>query len=138
MANYAKTATNALASIRKAGVSLPIYRPNLTVDQETGETTEGDTLQGTLTGVVLPFKGVMQSGKLDNSFSEALIQGKMRKILAAAKDASFEPFPLDIIEIDGDKFEVVGVNPLAPDGLTKIIYTIIVTRCGTFTPTETP
>lgn len=137
MANYAKTATNALAAIRKSGVSLPIYRPVLTVDEETGAATEGVTTQGTLTGVVLPMS--KSAGlQMDETLREALVAGKMRKILAAAKDATFEPLPLDIIDINGTKFQVIGCTPLIPDGVTPIIYTLAVTRCGTFTPTEAP
>lgn len=138
MADYNKAANQALALIAKNGVSLPIYRRALEVSEETGTLTEGETTQGNITGIVLPrYKG-FNFPQMDNAFREALISGKMRTILAAGKDASFEPAPLDIIDINGTKFEVVGCVPLAPDGVTSILYTIGVTRCGTFTPTEAP
>lgn len=137
MADYSKTATSALRSIAKAGVSLPIYRRVQTVSEETGEAVESPTTQGAITAVVFPMS--TSSGlKLGDKFTEALISGKMRKLLVAAKDVPFVPQMLDIVRIGTEYFEVVGNTPLIPDGTTPILYTLAVTRCGDFTPVESP
>lgn len=135
MANYQKNADGALKSIAKAGRSFTIFRPVLVFNDVSGVPEDQETLTGEITAVVLPrYKGQI-FGSLDDSFKEALIRGKLRTVLAAAKGAPFQPEALDIIVIDGTNWQVIGCTPLAPDGTTPIIYTIGVMQCGTFTPT---
>jgi hypothetical protein len=134
MANYQKNADSALKSIVKAGTKLEIFRPVVAFDDTTGIPTEGPTLRGYITAVVLPrYKGQI-FGSLDDSLKEALVRGKLKTVLAAAKGAPFAPGPLDVITINGTQWQVVGCTALAPDGVTAIIYTIGVVE-GAFTPT---
>jgi hypothetical protein len=138
MANYEKNAANALKSIAKAGKKFQIFRPVVTFNDVTGIPTDAPTLAGEITAVVLPrYKGQIFNS-LDDSFKEALIRGKLRTVLAAAKGAPFSPEALDIVVINGTNWQVVGCTPLAPDGATPIIYTMGVIQCGSFTPTPTP
>lgn len=137
MADYAKTAANALKSIAKAGTKLAIMRPVATFDNITGAPTDAPTLQGYITAVVLPrYKGQIFAS-LDDSLKEALVRGKMKTVLAAANGAPFKPGPLDVVTINGTQWQVIGCTELAPDGVTPIIYTIGVVE-GTFTPTPAP
>jgi len=136
MANYSKTADSALKSIARAGTKLEIFRPVANFDDLTGVPTDGPTLKGYITAVVLPrYKGQI-FGSLDDSLKESLVKGKLKTVLAAAKGAPFAPGPLDVITIDGTQWQVVGCTALAPDGVTPIIYTIGVVE-GSFTPVDT-
>jgi hypothetical protein len=133
MANYQKNADNALKSIAKAGKKFTIFRPVLLFNDVTGIPNDRPTLTGEITAVVLPYSKSLNA--LDDRMKEALIAGKLRKVLAAAKGAPFSPLPLDIIVIDGTNWQVIGNTPLAPDGITPIIFTMAVIQCGSFTPT---
>ena len=136
MANYQKNADSALKTIAKAGGKLEIFRPVLNFNDVTGVPLNDVTQRGFITAVVLPrYKGQI-FGSLDDSLKEALVKGKLRTVLAAAKGAPFEPGPLDIIKINGVDWQVIGCTPLAPDGVTNIIFTIGVVETGTFTPSD--
>lgn len=138
MANYQKNAEAALKSIAKAGKAFTIFRPVLVFNDATGVPTDAPTLTGEITAVVLPrYKGQIFSS-FDDSFKEALIRGKLKTMLVAAKDAPFAPAPLDVVVIGGTNWQVVGNTVLAPDGGTPIIYTIGIVECGSFTPTPAP
>lgn len=135
MATYEKSASKALAMIAKAGRKFTIFRPVAIFNDDTGLPQNRPTLSGEIAAVVLPrYKGMLFSS-LDDSFKEALIRGKLKTVLAAAKGAPFAPQPLDIIVMGGTNWQVVGNTVLAPDSGTPIIYSIGVVECGSFTPT---
>lgn len=134
MANYQKDADDALKSIAEEGTKLEIFRPVVSFNDATGIPTDQPTIRGFITALVLPrYKG-QTFGSLDDSLKEALVRGKLKTVLAAAKGAPFAPAPLDVITINGTQWQVIGCTALAPDGVTPIIYTIGVVE-GTFTPT---
>ncbi len=123
MADFAKTAANALKSIAKNGRVLTVTRKTSGFDEVTGTPTNPATTTGQITAVVLPrYKGQVFK-EMDEALRVALITGKAKTVLAAASGATFPPKPLDIIAFDGANWEVVGVTDLAPDG-TPILYTI--------------
>lgn len=123
MANFAKTAANALKSIAKNGRVLTVTRRTRTLDNITGKATATSVATGQITAVVLPrYKGQVFK-EMDEALRVALITGKAKTVLAAASGATFPPKPLDTIAFDGADWEVVGVTDLAPDG-TPILYTI--------------
>ena len=133
MANYQKNADAALKLIAKNGKKFQIFRPVVTFNNETGSPINGQTLTGEITAVVLPrYKGQI-FGSLDDSLKEALVRGQLKTVLAAAKGAPFPPGPLDVLTINGDKWQVIGCTVLAPDGETPIIYTMGVVQAS-FTP----
>lgn len=137
MPDYSKTAANALKSIAKAGRKLEIMRPVVTFDNTTGVPTNGPTLQGYITAVVLPrYKGQIFNS-LDDSLKEALVKGKLRTVLCAASGAPFKPEALDVVTIDGTKWQVIGCTELSPAGI-PIIYTIGVVEGAPFTATPAP
>ncbi len=132
---YQQDATDALASIKEAGKTFDIFRPSQTFNNITGEPTSTPTSIGEITAIVLPrYKGSVFDS-FDDSFKEALIRGKMKSLLAAAKGTSFKPGPLDVVNIGSTQWQVIGVVELAPDGDTPIIYTIGIIEAGSFTPT---
>lgn len=136
MPDYSKTAANALKSIGKAGRQLEIMRPVVSFDNTTGVPTDAPTVKGYINAIVLPrYKG-MVFGSLDDGLKEALVKGKLCTVLAAAKGAPFKPEALDVITIDGTKWQVIGCTELSPAGI-PILYTIGVVE-GTFTPTPNP
>lgn len=123
MPDYNKNAESALASIQKAGRSLAIARTVNVTNKETGEVVSSTTESGTLAAVVLPrYKGVLFDS-LDDNLKSDMVRGRLRSVLAAAKGAPFKPRALDVITIDGEAWEVVGMTELSPAGI-PIIYTL--------------
>lgn len=134
MADYSKTAANALKSIAKAGKKFQIFRSSPTFNQQTGLPTATATQSGEITAVVLPrYKG-QTFNSLDDSLKQALVRGQLKSLLAAGNGAPFKPGPLDYVMIDGEQWRVIGCTTLAPDGATPIIYTIGI-HLGPTTPT---
>lgn len=123
MADFSKTAANALKSIAANGRVLTLKRNTRTFDNVTGEPTANVVSTGTITAVVLPrYKGTIFK-EMDDALKQAIITGRARTVLAAAKDATFPPQPLDRIVFDGADWEVVGVTELSPTGI-PILYTM--------------
>jgi hypothetical protein len=123
MADYSTDAADALASIKEAGKEYDISRKVLVFDDVTGLPVDDERISGKIAAIILPrYKGPIFQN-LDASMKEALIQGKMKTVLAAAQGAPFAPEALDEISLNGTVWDVVGCTELAPDGL-PIIYTI--------------
>lgn len=123
MADFSKTAANALKSIAANGRVLTVKRNTRTFDNVTGEPSANVVSTGTITAVVLPrYKGTIFK-EMDDALKEAIITGRARTVLAAAKDATFPPKPLDRIVFDGADWEIVGVTELSPTGI-PILYTM--------------
>jgi len=123
LSKYQKQADSALVTIAKFGKGYTISRPRPTFNDITGTLAEDqeEPLTGTIQAVVLPAsKGTIEAFDIR---LEDLVKGKVKYILAAAKDAPFTPQGLDEITIEGEVFVLKGCTPLAPDGL-PIIYKI--------------
>jgi hypothetical protein len=133
MADYSKDAAEALAAIKEAGKEFEIFRPSPVFDDISGIPTDAATPKGKITAVVLPYSKNLAS--LDDSLKEALVKGKLRKLLAAAQGAPFVPQALDVVNINGTQWQVIGNTPLAPDGTTPIIFTMAIVEGAPFTPT---
>jgi hypothetical protein len=132
---YQQDAADALASIKDAGGEFEIFRPSQTFDNATGLPTDTPTASGKIAAIVLPkYKGPV----FEDAMREALVRGKMKTLLAAAKGAPFKPAPLDVVKINGTHWQVIGCTELAPDGETPIIFNIGIVEAGTFTPTPEP
>lgn len=136
MANYSQDAAEALAAIKADGKEFEIFRPVVGFDNITGIPEDEATLAGKITAIILPYS--KNPANLDDSLKEALIRGKLRKLLAAAQGAPFIPQALDVLNINGTQWQVIGCTPLAPDGETNIIFTIGIVEGALFTPTPDP
>jgi len=121
--DYSKSADAALKIIKENGREYAISRSRPVFDDVTGEPVESSPVSGTLKAVILPrYKG-MVFNEMDNALKEAIIAGKARTVLAAAKGVAFAPEALDEITINTSQWVVVGCSELNPAG-TPIIYTI--------------
>lgn len=124
--DYATAAADALELIREAGQSIQISRFTRVPDPVTGGVTISSVAVGNIDAAVLPM-GKTDIQKLDTRLAEALIEGKLRKLIVAASTAPFEPAPLDNLYFEESYWIVRGNTPLNPAG-TPVIYTIIVER----------
>jgi gentisate 1,2-dioxygenase len=125
MATYdQKAADLALRLIKAKGAPRSFARIVATPNPVTGEATEVTT-NGTMQAVVLPAKSSALnalSGDTDN-WIEAVIRGKGRFLLAAAKGITFEPETGDIIDLEAKKWRIIGITPLRPANIA-ILYKI--------------
>lgn len=123
MSEYAQDAADALVSIREAGRTGVLERISRDVDPAAGGTILSTKVFGTIDMVVLP---VRRGEPLDDSLKEALVQGRLRKLLVAAASVPFVPVGGDVAVFDDSYWIVRGRTELNPDGLTPILYTLIV------------
>lgn len=126
--DYADAQATALELIREAGQSIQLARFIRAADPITGGVTISSVAVGNIDAAVLPL-GTGDIQKLDTRLTEAMVEGKLRKLLVAASSAPFEPAPLDNLYFDESYWIVRGNTPLNPAG-TPVIYTIIVERAG--------
>lgn len=126
MGKYTEDAKSALADISEAGLSLPISRATKTVSGATGGVTVGTPTTGALAACVFPATK-SSLAQADLKLEDGLTLAKVRKVLAAALGAPFEPSPGDIVDFDGSKWRVLGGTDLAPDG-ERILYTFFIAR----------
>lgn len=118
--NYSRSALTALNLIRKFGQKIPIARYTKNADPVTLTETETVAASGNLDAVVLPAsKGTIEA--FDNRIMEALTQGKLRFMIAAARNAPLAPAPNDVVQFEGYYWAVLGSTPLAPAGV-PVIY----------------
>ena len=121
---YDRAADNAQRMIAAKGQVLAIKRYRLTdSDPASGACRTVLENQGLLAGIVLP--GGRTAASAEIRLDQGLVEERCVEILAAAKNAPFEPRPLDELEFDGLKWLVRAVTPVAPDG-TPLIYKLIV------------
>ena len=116
-------ASRAYESIKRNGKLATYKRITLIEDDLTGEFTESVETQHLAT-VVLPDSETMSNGVVAGSG----VAEKARKVLAAAKGATFVPKSGDTLEWGGVDWAVVGCSPLNPDAAEDIIFQIGVTR----------
>lgn len=135
--NYTRVAAQALRQIRDAGTTATMSRnTGGTFDPVTGTfSADQDTTTGTIDCVILTYteKGVRQliTGTIeaDNRVMRAFIQGRLRRLIIAASTAPFEPSNGDTVTgLESSTWEVIGCNPLKPNGTTPLIYTVAVER----------
>jgi hypothetical protein len=135
--NYTRVAAQALRQIRDAGTTTTLSRKTGgTFDPVNGTFSAAqDTTTGTIDCVVLTYteKGVRQliTGTIeaDNKVMKAFVQGRLRRLIIAASTAPFEPTNGDVVTgLESATWEVLGCNPLKPDGTTPLIYTVAVER----------
>jgi len=135
--NYARKAAQALRQIRDAGTTATLSRKTGgTFDPVAGTFSTGqDTTTGAIDCVILTYteKGVRQliTGVIeaDNKVMRAFVQGRLRRLIIAGSTAPFEPTNGDTVTgLESATWEVLGCNPLKPDGATPLIYTVAVER----------
>ena len=135
--NYSEIAQQALDQIRDAGKTATLSRKTAgTFDPVAGAFSAAqDTTTGTIDCVVLTYteKGVRQliTGTIeaDNRVMRAFVQGRLRRLIIAASTAPFEPTNGDTVtDLESSTWEVLGCNPLMPNGTTPLIYTVAVER----------
>ena len=122
MSEYAQDAADALVSIKEAGRQGVLRRFSKTVSGTGAVSSPTVALGGLLDFVVLP---VSKSDPLDDSLSEAFVQGRLRKLLVAAASAPGQPLPNDTVLYEGAYWQVHGCTPLKPADV-PVIYTLIV------------
>lgn len=105
---------------------MPIRRVSKTFNQVTGATDTVTQATGNIQAVILPFAATPKSilAEADNKIIEALVSGKIRFIIGAAKGAPFEPVANDILTIGANTYTLLGCSPLAPAGV-PIIYKMV-------------
>lgn len=126
MGKYTEDAQDALTTIRDAGTVLPISRATKTVSGATGGVTVGAPVTGNLDAVVLPATKASMA-QADLKLEDGLTVSKVRKVLAAALGAPFEPSPGDLVDFAGKVWRVLGSTDLAPDG-EQILFTFFMAR----------
>lgn len=120
MADYSQDAAEALLAIKEDGAEFTFARTARTVDKITGEFTAGVPTTGKIWCVILP----ATASKL-RAFDITVEGGQMKQyryILGAADGAPFVPDETCTIEIAGENYNILGCSPLAPDGVTNIIF----------------
>ena len=127
MIDYAAIAQDALAAIEEAGRSVTLARLSKTLDPVTGAVSATTCVKGSVSLVVLAASKSDLPEKQSDALMEALLQGKLRKLLIAASGVPFEPAPVDIASFDSAYWRVLGCTPLNPAGVA-LIYTAIVER----------
>jgi hypothetical protein len=135
--NYEEIAAQALAQIRDAGTTATMTRKSGGTFEPIGGTFSASqtTTTGTIDCVVLTYteKGVrlLITGTIeaDNRVMKAFVQGRLRRLIIAASTAPFEPTNGDVITgLESATWEVIGCNPLKPNGTTPLIYTVAIER----------
>jgi hypothetical protein len=135
--NYAEIAAQAFAQIRDAGTTATMTRKSGGTFEPIGGTFSASqtTTTGTIDCVVLTYteKGVrlLITGTIeaDNRVMKAFVQGRLRRVIIAASTAPFEPTNGDVITgLESATWEVIGCNPLKPNGTTPLIYTVAIER----------
>lgn len=135
--NYNGSATTALSLIKKFGQKLPLVRYSVaSYDPVTGESLTPAFERGTVDCVVLPI-GKQSVEGLDDKYVEALIQGRVRKIIIAAKTATFPPLAGDLVTYEGFNWNLLSIIPLNPAGV-PVIYTAGIERGGLATSSDSP
>jgi hypothetical protein len=134
---YDAPAATALKLIKAKGLQLTISKRggDAVFDPVTGGfTTAGADVTGTLDCVVLPYSGstirALADGSVtaDNNYLQDFTEGRLRKLLAAASSAPFEPKAGHVVSgFESSVWEVIGCTPLNPAG-TPIIYTMAIRR----------
>lgn len=127
MIDYAQIAADALAAIQEAGTTATLARIAKTFDPVTGAVSLPVATKGTIDCVILPARSSDLPENMSNTLSEALVKGKLRKLLIAASGAPFEPEGNDIAAFGSVYWILLACTPLAPAG-TPVIYTAIVER----------
>jgi len=120
MSFYAESATAALALLEKFGKTLTLSRDGGgTFDPVAGRYTAEDAdSTEPVTGVILPLTKID-----DNQYLEQLIQGKLRRVIIAAKGMALKPQAGDKVTDGSTIMEVIGSTPLNPAG-TPLIHKI--------------
>jgi hypothetical protein len=135
--NYPEIAQQALDQIRDAGTTATLSRKTGgTFDPVAGTFSAAqDTTTGAIDCVILTYteKGVRRliTGTIeaDNRVMKAFVQGRLRRLLIAGSTAPFEPTNGDVVTgLESATWEVLGCNPLKPDGTTPLLYTVAVER----------
>ncbi len=129
MAEYTRAIDTALRFIKKKGRLVTITQETKgTYDPATGTTSLVSEADLDLYGVTLP---ATQSKieKFEVSYADAtsLVNKEIRFLMLAAKGASFVPRSTDVVQMDGDKFSIIGVTRLSING-EDIIYKMGVFR----------
>lgn len=126
MSFYDEVAAGALEAIKEAGKQIPLYRFTKTLDPVTGGFGASTVASGLIDCVVVSISKNDQT-KLDVRLVEALVQGRLRKLIVAASTVPFEPTTLDVVYFDDVYWIVQGVTPVKPAD-TNVIYTLFVEK----------
>tara|TARA_R110000744_G_scaffold143559_2_gene255494 strand:- start:611 stop:1000 length:390 start_codon:yes stop_codon:yes gene_type:complete len=121
--DYAASAATALSLITKFGREVQILRANgRTINKVTGAPSGGSDLTGTIKAAILPASGA-NINDLDGKYTEELVRGNVRFVIAEAVNVPFAPITGDRIKFDSEEWESIGVTPIAPSG-TAVLYKI--------------
>lgn len=123
MAKYSSQVNTAYKLISKKGASLTLTRNTTTEDPIAG-TNSTTTQSQTVAAVVLPSSSSDTSFmSFDDTYKEAMVRGRWKSFLIAAKDLTFAPREGDLIAVSGENYRLVGSKPLDPSADGAIIYT---------------
>lgn len=126
--SYADNADTALRLLRDKGTLLTFKRfTQAAFDPVSGgaDYSACEAAQGY--AVILPVSAA-DGKRLSDRLLEALTEGRVRKLLVAAKGLSFELSPNLYTEFEGSYWMVAATTPLKPDGATAILFNAFVER----------
>ena len=104
------------------GQDIVIERVEKSVDIVEGDIGAKTVASQTLSGVQLP------ATTKDKSVFEGLTYSDIRKLLVAAKDATFTPQNGDVVTLETKLYTVQACTPLRPNGTQDLIYDITVMK----------
>lgn len=126
--SYADNADTALRLLRDKGTLLTFKRfTQAGFDPVSGgsDYSASETAQGY--AVILPVTAA-DGKRLSDRLLEALTEGRVRKLLVAAKGMTFDLAPNLYTEFEGSYWMVAATTPLRPDGATTILFNAFVER----------
>ena len=113
-----------LAQIAEAGQDITIRAITSSFDPVTGAQSFATKVEGVFKALKLNISGTDRKN-LDDSLKEALISGRLHKLLVPAKDAAFDPQVMDVAIIGTEQFRIVSRKLLKP-ATTPVLYTFII------------
>jgi hypothetical protein len=122
--DYAAIRLKASKAIDKAGLRITLVRYGFTTDPVAGTSSKVLTASQTLASVILPAsQGTLEA--FDVRFmSDVDASQDVRFVVMSGQGSTFIPEPKDEATFDGATWEVMGCTPLAPDGATRLLYSV--------------
>lgn len=119
--DYTKAHATAVRLLKNFGQELDLHRVTSTYDPLTGADTVTTVDRHACQMVSLPAAQGLQH--FENRTRQRLEQGKARYFIGVDEANGFQPEPGDLLEYDGEVWEVAGCTPFKPAD-TQVFFTI--------------